>query len=82
MNFGENLRRIRLEKGMTQVELANAVEVKQPIIAMYERGSKQPTIATAQAIARALGCELMELVGCNTSSGQAAGARTGVGVQH
>ena len=61
MNFGENLRRIRQEKGLTQLQLAEMVELSQPIIAQYERGSKQPTVATASAIAKALGCVLSDL---------------------
>ena len=62
MDFGENLRRRRLEKGLTQLQLAQMTELSQPIIAQYERGSKQPTVATASAIAKALGCALSDLV--------------------
>ena len=61
MDFGENLRRIRQEKGLTQLQLAKMVGVTQPNIAQYERGSKQPTIPTASAIAKALGCALSDL---------------------
>ncbi len=62
MNFGEKLREKRHARGLTQMQLAEKANVSQSVIAQFERGSKQPTIPTAKAIADALDCELSELV--------------------
>lgn len=62
MNFGERMRLLRTTKGLTQDEIAKRVGIKQPCVAQYERGSKQPTIPTAKAIAEALGVSIEELI--------------------
>ena len=33
MSFAENVKRLREEKGLTQAELANSIEVAQPTVA-------------------------------------------------
>lgn len=55
MSFSENLKKIREEKGLTQAELAKAVNVSQPMIAQYETEIRVPSAPTALAIAKALG---------------------------
>lgn len=55
MAFSENLKKIREEKGLTQAELAKAVNVSQPMIAQYETEVRIPSAPTALAIAKALG---------------------------
>lgn len=62
MSFGKNLKQIRVEKGFTQAQLAEKVGVSQAAIVQFEREIRQPTIGTAQQIAEALECELMDLV--------------------
>ncbi len=61
MSFGENLKRVRTEKGMSQAALAEKTGLNQSSIAYFERGARQPLLATAQALAEALDCELAEL---------------------
>ena len=62
MSFGDNLKRIRERRDISQAQLANAVGIAQPTIAQYEKGIKQPTVATAVYIARRLGTTCEELV--------------------
>lgn len=62
MAFAENLKKLRTEKGLTQQELANLVEIAQPTLAQYEKGMKLPTIVTGVALAKQLGTTCEELV--------------------
>ncbi len=48
------LKRIRLQAGLTQAGLAKAAGVSQSIIAKVEAGATDPTYGTLQAISRAL----------------------------
>jgi transcriptional regulator with XRE-family HTH domain len=41
-NFGSNLRRIRLEKGLTQTEIGNRVGLSKRMIVHYEKHIKRP----------------------------------------
>lgn len=62
MPFGENLKKLREEKGLTQGQLAKEIGVKQPMVAQYERYMKVPSIITGVEIAKALGTTCEELV--------------------
>lgn len=62
MAFAENVKRLREEKGLTQAELANLIEVSQPVVAQYEKGMKVPTIITGALLAKRLGTTCEELV--------------------
>jgi transcriptional regulator with XRE-family HTH domain len=43
MTFGERLKQLRTEKGLTQVELSKIIMVNQGTIACYETNKKFPT---------------------------------------
>jgi len=45
---------LRLEKGLSQEELAKKAGTKQTVISRVERGANQPSIETIQKIANAL----------------------------
>jgi transcriptional regulator with XRE-family HTH domain len=62
-NFGRNVRRIRLEKGFTQEELAESAGISQVQIARIESGKINTSISTVVAIAKALGVGEGELFG-------------------
>lgn len=62
MSFAENVKKLREEKGLTQQELANLVEIAQPTIAQYEKGMKLPTIVTGVNLAEVLGTTCEKLV--------------------
>jgi DNA-binding XRE family transcriptional regulator len=52
------LRRARERADLTQVELARRVGVSQPAVAQLEGPRANPTLATLQRVAEALGCRL------------------------
>ena len=58
-----NIKRMRLEKGLTQEELATRVSIGRVNINRYETGKRTPSIDTARKIAAALDCTIDELFG-------------------
>lgn len=62
-NFGTRLRQLRLERGFTQQELANEINVSQRVIVYYERESNHPPSDLLPSIANALGVSVDELLG-------------------
>lgn len=61
MNIGANIRTIREEKGLTQAQLAEQINVTQSMLCQIERGSKPPTLPLSIEIAAVLGCDLNRL---------------------
>ncbi len=57
------IRLARLEKGMTQKELAQAVGISRQTMNAIEQGDYNPTIRLCRAICRCLGRSLDELFG-------------------
>jgi transcriptional regulator with XRE-family HTH domain len=53
--LGERLRRLRERVGMTQKELAEAVQVSHTLVGQIENGRMQPAVSTLSALATALG---------------------------
>ena len=62
MNVGASIRSIREKKGMSQVELAEKVNVTQSMLCQIERGTKSPSLPLSTEIAVALGCTLNDIV--------------------
>jgi len=52
------IRQLRTEAGVTQSDLAARAGTSQPTIALYESGTKSPTLVTLQRLADSLGLEL------------------------
>ena len=52
--FGRNVRRMRMDKGFTQEELAEGAGISQVQIARIEAGKINTSISTVVAIAKAL----------------------------
>lgn len=63
MNFGERLKKIRTERGLTQEKLATMVSMSTSEIQRSERRGYRPRLANAKKIALALDVELKELLG-------------------
>ncbi len=59
--FGEQVRRLRTQQGLTQRDLAKLVGVSQAQISLHEKGEDLPGPATRPRYARALGITLGEL---------------------
>jgi transcriptional regulator with XRE-family HTH domain len=60
--IGENIRRIRLEKKMSQEDLANDADIPINQIGRIERGEVNTTISTLYVISEALNVSIMVLV--------------------
>jgi transcriptional regulator with XRE-family HTH domain len=61
--IGAILKELRLERGLTQVELAKKAKTVQPYIAYLESGEKKnPSFAVLQRLAKALGVPLADLL--------------------
>lgn len=52
--FGNNLRKIRVSKGMTCEDLEAATEIDAKQISRLERGERSPTISTIYVLAQGL----------------------------
>lgn len=51
MKFQESLKQLRIEKGLTQAELADALKISRSTIGMYEQGKRKPDFETLEVIA-------------------------------
>jgi len=60
--FGENLKKIRLEKDMSQTDLALKIGADKGYVSLLENGKKNPTLATFEKIAKALGVSMDQLM--------------------
>lgn len=69
MTFGEKLRAIREEKGMTRMALAEASEVPFGTIHGYESGRRSPTLAATLKLAKALGVDCTAFADCTDLAG-------------
>lgn len=59
---GRNVRRIRLEKGLTQEAFAERSGFSQQYLSDLERGRRNPTVVTLHELAGALGVSHVALV--------------------
>ncbi|WNO11423.1 helix-turn-helix transcriptional regulator [Teredinibacter sp. KSP-S5-2] len=62
MSFGENLKRLRREKGWTQAELAEKADLKSSHIPKLEGKSGDPKLSTIYKLMEALGCSADSLI--------------------
>ena len=60
--IGNNLKRLRLEKGFKQSELAEIVGVEDKTISRIEVGGNYPSMDLLVRLAEALNCELVDFV--------------------
>ena len=61
IQFGENVREIRTEKGLSQEELAYKADMHRTYIGMIERAEKNITLLNIQKIANALELKIQDL---------------------
>jgi len=62
IKLGKNLKRIRTEKGISQGDIARALNVGRSFITNIENGKTNPTLATIARLARAVGISADELL--------------------
>lgn len=60
--LGEQLRKIRLEKGMSQGDIAKKLGVHRSYISGVERGIRNPTVKNLERLADALGVDPRNLL--------------------
>ena len=60
MEIGDKIKRMRIEKGLTQEELANRCELSKGFISQLENDLTSPSIATLIDILEILGTNLKE----------------------
>ena len=63
MTIGENIKRLRKERGLTQKKLGELCGIAEPNIRKYENSKQNPKLETAEKIAVALGVTAFELMG-------------------
>lgn len=61
--FGSRLKKLREEKGLTQQQLAEKVNLSQQTIGHYEVGRAKPDLDTLQLLASKLNCSVDYLLG-------------------
>ena len=62
MSIGENIKKVRKEKGLTQKELGDRLGVKQATISMFEKDQTNIKLTTVIKIANALGVDVDTLL--------------------
>ncbi len=60
--MGDNVKRLRLEKGLSQDELAAKAGLDRTYVNGIERGRKNPSIVSLWHISQALGCKPRDLI--------------------
>ena len=60
--FGESLNRVRTLKKMTQGDIVRATGIDRSYVSALESGKQNPTLATIEKIAKALGVSTDELL--------------------
>ncbi len=60
--FAKNLRKIRLEKGLSQEALADLADLHRTYIGSVERGERNISIDNIERLAKALGCQVIDLL--------------------
>ncbi len=56
--FGERLRQLREEKGLSQIALAEKAGVEQPYVSLVETGKQEPCLRNIELLAGGLGVSL------------------------
>ena len=61
-SFSENLRRLRLEKGLSQLQLSKMIFADRSSVARWENGSRIPDLILIERLAECLGVDLSALL--------------------
>ncbi|HIT89142.1 MAG TPA: helix-turn-helix transcriptional regulator [Candidatus Merdenecus merdavium] len=67
MNIGKKIKELRIQKGLTQGELADRAELSKGFISQMERDLTSPSIATLVDVLQCLGTDLKEFFNDNTN---------------
>ena len=72
LSFGEMVRTLRAEKGMTQLDLARKMGVTDKAVSKWERDLSIPDVASLPKLAEELGTSVDELLQAKTAAQEAA----------
>lgn len=59
--FGQQVKRLRVERGLSQAQLADAAGTSEEWIRRIERGARSPSFDTLEALSRALNVSVAKL---------------------
>lgn len=62
VQLGQNLRRLRTEKGLSQEEFAFEAKIHRTYISDIDRGARNPSLLVLQRLADAVGVSASELL--------------------
>jgi len=62
LKLGQNLKKIRTAKKMSQGDIARKLEVHRAYVSGIENGKRNPTLATIEKLAATLGVAVSELL--------------------
>ena len=68
--IGKNIRRLRMEKGMTQEELAQQLHVTRQAVSLWETGKSLPDVEMLQSVGELFGQDLQSLLGSVPTAGE------------
>lgn len=74
--FSQIFKQLRLEKGLTQQELADKLGITKSAVSMYERGDRRPNFEIAEAITDFFHVDLNYLIGTTDKIQKPAGDET------
>lgn len=60
--FGQKVRKVRLQKKMSQGDIARILGVHRTYISGLERGARNPSLLTVQKVAKALAVNVNKLI--------------------
>jgi len=60
--LGQNLKRIRTSKGISQGDIARSLEVSRGFVSNIENGKTNPTLTTIAKLAKAVGVSVEKLL--------------------
>ena len=72
-SFGRAVRRLRLERGMTQADLADRLKLGRTSVTNLEKGRQNPPLSLLPDIAGALGVDVLRLIGIAVGVGDGPG---------
>lgn len=67
MSIGDNIKKYRLERGLTQLMLSQKLNVSEKTVSSWEVNRTEPSIGYIEELASVLGCRKSDLIGEPTS---------------
>lgn len=67
MSIGDNIKRLRKEQKLTQIELAKKAQISRSYLADVENDRYNASVETLKSIAAALDCNISDLMGSDSN---------------